>query len=402
MNKIKVGVLGATGAVGQRFVQMLQGHPWFEITALFASERSAGKRYVEACRWNLRGDMPESVREMPVLACEPGPDCQIVFSALPSETAGEIEEEFAAAGYVVCSNARNHRYDEDVPLLIPEVNPEHLKLIEVQKRKRGWSGCIVTNPNCSTTHMISALHPLHIRFGVRKVFVVTMQAVSGAGYPGVSSMDILDNVIPFISGEEEKMELKEPQKLLGLFDGERIRYADIVISAHCNRVPTRNGHLEAISVEFEDRPRIGRPPSHRLIDTPQRPGENPVLVGVEQPLGRKRAPEPDQSLGIDRFGRRKVARRRQETHGRYYSGRRARGASSSPRRPRATGAARCGRVWRDVLCHIRSASVASARLLRATTERGPPTRVAFQRCGNSWRDSPRSRPSRPKHFRAAA
>ncbi|BAL98985.1 MULTISPECIES: aspartate-semialdehyde dehydrogenase [Caldilinea] len=255
MNKIKVGVLGATGAVGQRFVQMLQGHPWFEITALFASERSAGKRYVEACRWNLRGDMPESVREMPVLACEPGPDCQIVFSALPSETAGEIEEEFAAAGYVVCSNARNHRYDEDVPLLIPEVNPEHLKLIEVQKRKRGWSGCIVTNPNCSTTHMISALHPLHVRFGVKKVFVVTMQAVSGAGYPGVSSMDILDNVIPFISGEEEKMELKEPQKLLGIFDGERIRYADIVISAHCNRVPTRNGHLEAISVEFEERPK---------------------------------------------------------------------------------------------------------------------------------------------------
>lgn len=254
MNKIKVGVLGATGAVGQRFVQMLQGHPWFEITALFASERSAGKRYVEACRWNLRGDMPESVREMPVLACEPGPDCQIVFSALPSETAGEIEEEFAAAGYVVCSNARNHRYDEDVPLLIPEVNPEHLKLIEVQKRKCGWSGCIVTNPNCSTTHMISALHPLHARFGVKKVFVVTMQAVSGAGYPGVSSMDILDNVIPFISGEEEKMELKEPQKLLGSFDGERIRYADIVISAHCNRVPTRNGHLEAISVEFEERP----------------------------------------------------------------------------------------------------------------------------------------------------
>ncbi len=254
MNKIKVGVLGATGAVGQRFVQMLQGHPWFEMTALFASERSAGKRYVEACRWNLRGDMPEAVREMPVLACEPGPDCQIVFSALPSETAGEIEEEFAAAGYVVCSNARNHRYDEDVPLLIPEVNPEHLKLIEVQKRRRSWSGCIITNPNCSTTHMISALHPLHVRFGVKKVFVVTMQAVSGAGYPGVSSMDILDNVIPFISGEEEKMELKEPQKLLGVFDGERIRYADIVISAHCNRVPTRNGHLEAISVEFEERP----------------------------------------------------------------------------------------------------------------------------------------------------
>jgi len=254
MEKIKVGVLGATGAVGQRFVQMLQGHPWFEITALFASERSAGKRYVDACRWNLRGDMPASMRDVIIQECEPGPDCQIVFSALPSETAGEIEEDFAEAGYVVCSNARNHRYDADVPLLIPEVNPEHLGLIEIQKRNRGWSGCITTNPNCSTTHLVSALHPLHVRFGVKKVFVVTMQAISGAGYPGVSSMDILDNVIPYISGEEEKMEQKEPQKLLGVFDGAGIRYADFVVSAHCNRVPTRNGHLEAVSVEFETKP----------------------------------------------------------------------------------------------------------------------------------------------------
>mgnify|MGYP005847656343 CR=1 FL=1 len=254
MEKIKVGVLGATGAVGQRFVQMLQGHPWFEITALFASERSAGKRYVDACRWNLRGDMPASMRDVIIQECEPGPDCQIVFSALPSETAGGIEEDFAKAGYVVCSNARNHRYDADVPLLIPEVNPEHLGLIEIQKRNRGWSGCITTNPNCSTTHLVSALHPLHVRFGVKKVFVVTMQAISGAGYPGVSSMDILDNVIPYISGEEEKMEQKEPQKLLGVFDGAGIRYADFVVSAHCNRVPTRNGHLEAVSVEFETKP----------------------------------------------------------------------------------------------------------------------------------------------------
>jgi aspartate-semialdehyde dehydrogenase len=190
--------------------------------------------------------------------CEPGPDCQIVFSALPSETAGEIEADFAAAGYVVCSNARNHRYDADVPLLIPEVNPEHLGLIEIQKRNRGWSGYITTNPNCSTTHLVSALHPLHVRFGVKKLFVVTMQAVSGAGYPGVSSMDILDNVVPYISGEEEKMEQKEPQKLLGVFDGAGIRYADFVVSAHCNRVPTRNGHLEAISVEFAEQSRRRR------------------------------------------------------------------------------------------------------------------------------------------------
>ncbi|MBW7883462.1 MAG: aspartate-semialdehyde dehydrogenase [Caldilineaceae bacterium] len=256
MEKIKVGVLGATGAVGQRFVQLLEGHPWFEITALCASERSAGKRYADACRWNLRGDMPASVRDMVLLPCEPGPDCQIVFSALPSETAGEIEEEFAAAGYIVCSNARNHRYDPDVPLLIPEVNPEHLGLIEVQKRARGWHGFITTNPNCSTTHLVSALHPLHVRFGVKKVFVVTMQAVSGAGYPGVSSMDILDNVIPYIGGEEEKIEHKEPHKLLGAFDGSGVRPADLLISAHCNRVATRNGHLEAVSVEFVEKPTL--------------------------------------------------------------------------------------------------------------------------------------------------
>jgi aspartate-semialdehyde dehydrogenase len=254
MNKIKVGVLGATGAVGQRFVQMLQGHPWFEITALCASDRSAGKRYADACRWNLRGDMPEALRDTILRECEPGPDCKIVFSALPAEIAGEVEAEFAAAGYIVCSNSRNHRYDADVPLLIPEVNPEHLQLIDIQRRNRGWEGYITTNPNCSTTHLVSALHPLHQRFGVKKVFVVTMQAVSGAGYPGVSSMDILDNVVPYISGEEEKMEQKEPQKLLGTFDGQGIRYADFVVSAHCNRVATRNGHLEAVSVEFETRP----------------------------------------------------------------------------------------------------------------------------------------------------
>jgi len=254
MEKIKVGVLGATGAVGQRFVQLLQNHPWFEITALCASDRNAGKRYVDACRWNLRGEMPASVRDMILLECEPGPDCKIVFSALPSEIAGEVEEDFAAAGYIVCSNARNHRYDADVPLLIPEVNPEHLALIDVQKRNRGWTGYMTTNPNCSTTHMVSALHPLHERFGVTKCFVVTMQAVSGAGYPGVSSMDIMDNVVPYISGEEEKMEIKEPHKLLGRFNGERVINADLVVSAHCNRVPTRNGHLEAISIEFEAQP----------------------------------------------------------------------------------------------------------------------------------------------------
>ena len=254
--KIKVGVLGATGAVGQRCIQMLQGHPWFELNALCASHRNVGKPYKDGCKWNLRGGMPEHLRDVVLQPCEPGIDCQLVFSALPSSSADEIEESFAAAGYAVCSNAGSHRYDADVPLLIPEVNPEHLALIEVQKRNRGYAGFIVTNPNCSTTHFVSALHPLHVRFGVEKVSVVTMQAISGAGYPGVSSMDILDNVIPYIPGEEEKMEKKEPHKLLGAFDGETIKFADMVVSAQCNRVPVRNGHLEAVSVEFRANPGV--------------------------------------------------------------------------------------------------------------------------------------------------
>ncbi len=254
--KIPVGVLGATGAVGQRFVQMLQGHPWFQITVLCASERNAGRRYADACTWLLRGDMPESVRDMVLQPVSTELGCRLLFSALPSGAARAVEAELAAAGYVVCSNASAHRYDEDVPLLIPEVNPEHLALIPVQQRKRGWTGCIITNPNCSTTHLVSALHPLHQAFGLRKVFVVTMQAVSGAGYPGVPSMDILDNIVPYIDREEEKMEQREPHKLLGTLDGERIRPATFGISAHCNRVPVRNGHLEAVSVEFQVRPTL--------------------------------------------------------------------------------------------------------------------------------------------------
>ncbi len=250
--KIKVGVLGATGAVGQRFVQLLQGHPWFELTALCASSRNVGKRYEEGCNWNLRGGMPDHLRDMILQPCEPGIDCQLVFSALPSSSADEVEESFAAAGYGVCSNASSHRYDADVPLLIPEVNPEHIALIDVQRRKRGSDGFIVTNPNCSTTHLVSALHPLHMNFGVEKVMAVTMQAISGAGYPGVSSMDIVDNVVPFIPGEEEKIEKKEPHKLLGKLDGDHIEYADLVISAQCTRVPVRNGHLEAVSVALHD------------------------------------------------------------------------------------------------------------------------------------------------------
>ena len=254
--KIRVGVLGATGAVGQRFVQMLQGHPWFELSVLCASQRNAGKRYADACNWLLRGDMPPHLRDCVLQEIAPGIDCQLVFSALPSGPARTIEAELAAAGYIVCSNASAYRYEPDVPLLIPEVNPEHVGLIDLQRRQRGWPGFITTNPNCSTTHLVSALHPLHEAFGVKKVFVVTMQAVSGAGYTGVPSMDVIDNVIPFINAEEEKMESREPQKLLGTFDGKAVQMADFVVSAHCNRVPVRNGHLAAVSVEFARRPSL--------------------------------------------------------------------------------------------------------------------------------------------------
>ena len=254
--KIRVGVLGATGAVGQRFVQMLQGHPWFELRVLCASPRNAGKRYGDACNWLLRGDMPAHLQDVVLEEMAPGIDCQVVFSALPSGVAREVEAELAAAGYVVCSNASAYRYEPDVPLLIPEVNPEHMGLIDVQRRRRGWRGFITTNPNCSTTHLVSALHPLHEAFGIRKVFVVTMQAVSGAGYSGVTSMDIIDNVVPYIGSEEEKMEHREPQKLLGRYDGEGVEMADFVVSAHCNRVPVRNGHLAAVSVEFARRPSL--------------------------------------------------------------------------------------------------------------------------------------------------
>ena len=254
--KIRVGVLGATGAVGQRFVQMLQGHPWFELSVLCASQRNAGKRYADACNWLLRGDMPPELQDIILEEMAPGIDCQVVFSALPSGPARTIEAELAAAGYIVCSNASAYRYEPDVPLLIPEVNPGHLGLIDVQRNRRDWRGFITTNPNCSTTHLVSALHPLHEAFGVEKVFAVTMQAVSGAGYSGVTSMDIIDNVVPFIGSEEEKMEHREPQKLLGRFDGQAVQMADFVVSAHCNRVPVRNGHLAAISVAFARRPSL--------------------------------------------------------------------------------------------------------------------------------------------------
>jgi aspartate-semialdehyde dehydrogenase len=248
--KIKVGVLGATGAVGQRFVQLLVNHPWFELTEVAASERSVGKTYSEAVRWFQNTPLPERLRQIPVKACRPELDCRIVFSGLDAGVAGEVESEFAAAGYAVFSNARNHRLDDDVPLVIPELNADHLELIERQKSKRGGAGFIVTNSNCSTMFLAMALGPLHQTFGVEKVFVVTMQAISGAGYPGVASLDILGNVIPFINGEEEKMEI-ETRKILGALAGDRVQLADFAVSAQTNRVPVEDGHTECVSLKLK-------------------------------------------------------------------------------------------------------------------------------------------------------
>lgn len=251
MNKIRVGILGATGAVGQRFVQLLQDHPWFEITALAASSASAGQPYGEVCHWKVSAEMPPTVRDMTVEECAPGLDCDLVFSALPGEIAGPIEENLAAAGYFVSSNARNHRLDLDVPLLIPEVNPDHIQVIEHQRRQHVWGrGFIVTSPNCSATQLVLALKPLQDSFGLSAVMVTTMQAISGAGYPGLPSWDILDNVIPYIGGEEEKVET-ETIKLLGRLEGHEFQLAPIAISAQCNRVNTVEGHLAAVSVRLE-------------------------------------------------------------------------------------------------------------------------------------------------------
>ncbi len=250
---IPVGVLGATGMVGQRFILQLEGHPWFRVAWLGASERSAGRPYAEAARWVQDDPMPEGVGGMVVQPSAVSADCpEVVFSAMDASVAGGIERAFAGAGHFVLSNSRNHRLDADVPLLIPEVNPDHIRLIEHQRRERGWSGAIVTNPNCSTITLVMALAPLR-PFGIRRVMVTTLQAVSGAGYPGVSSVDILGNVVPFIGGEEDKLSA-ETCKLLGELGEGRVEPADVTVSAHCNRVPTVDGHLVCGSVELEERP----------------------------------------------------------------------------------------------------------------------------------------------------
>jgi aspartate-semialdehyde dehydrogenase len=249
----RVGILGATGAVGQKMIRGLAAHPWFRIAELAASERSSGRTYREAARWMQETPIPEGIGELEVKSATPDLACDFVLSALDSSVAGPIEEDFARAGYPVISNTRNHRMDDDVPLVIPEINPDHLNLIPWQKQRRGYTnGYLVTNPNCSTVGLAMALKPLEDAFGVAEVFVVTMQALSGAGYPGVASLDAMENVIPFISGEEEKMQ-SEPRKILGRLAQNSVQFAEFKISAQCNRVPVIDGHLESVSVKLKKR-----------------------------------------------------------------------------------------------------------------------------------------------------
>lgn len=278
--RIEVGILGATGMVGQHFIRFLQDHPWFDLKWLGASDRSAGKKYRDAMSWHLGGPTPETAADLTVEDCKPGNAPRLLFSSMDASVATEIEQEFAKAGHIVVSNSRNHRMDRDVPLLIPEVNAEHLKLVPGQQKARGWKGQIVTNPNCSTIVLVMGLAPLRL-FGITKVVATTLQAISGAGYPGVASMDIVANVIPFIGGEEEKMEV-ETQKIMGTFHGDHIEPLPATVSAHCNRVPVVDGHTVTVSVQLSSTPSFdelrhafnefrGVPQERKLPSAPRQP-----------------------------------------------------------------------------------------------------------------------------------
>src|SRR5438874_10923601 len=276
--RIEIGILGATGMVGQQFIALLSNHPWFRVAWLGASERSAGKKYRDACAWRLATPLPDAVADLDVDAATPGRAPRLVFSGLDSSVAGEIEGTFAQAGHTIVSNSRNYRMESDVPLLIPEVNGDHLGLRNVQAA-RGWKGRIVTNPSCSTVVLSMALAPLR-PFGLNKVTITTLQAISGAGYPGVPSWDILGNVIPFIDGEEHKIET-ETKKILGCVAGDRIDPHPVTISAQTTRVAVHNGHTEAISVGFDH-----RPPREAIVEA------FATFTGKPQELGLPSAPTP--------------------------------------------------------------------------------------------------------------
>jgi aspartate-semialdehyde dehydrogenase len=280
MSQIEVGVLGATGAVGQQFIALLAKHPWFKVTWLGASQRSEGKPYREATAWRLPTPAPDDVSKLTVEQAAPGGAPKLVFSGLDSSVAGEIEGAFAGAGHLVISNSKNYRMDATVPLLIPEINGDHLKLLETQGAARGWKGRIVTNPNCSVIALAMALAPLR-QFGLKTVMVTTLQAISGAGYPGVASWDILGNVIPFIDGEEEKFQ-PETQKILGQFKGGAVEPHPVVVSATTTRVPVHNGHTVSVSAKFDQKVApdalinafnsfCGRPQELQLPSAPPKP-----------------------------------------------------------------------------------------------------------------------------------
>lgn len=255
MKKIPVAILGATGIVGQRFVQLLNNHPWFEITALVASGRSAGRPYREACRWVLEGDPPDALLNQIVRPLTTDLPARLVFSALPASIAREAEPRFAEAGLAVCSNASAFRQHPDVPVIIPEVNGDHIRMVEWQAARRGWKGLIVTSPNCTTTGAVMPLKPLDQAFGITRFFATSIQAVSGAGYPGLAFMDMADNLIPFINGEEEKIE-SESRLLLGKISGQERIPAAMKISAQANRGPIQHGHTVCLSIEFEKKPSV--------------------------------------------------------------------------------------------------------------------------------------------------
>jgi aspartate-semialdehyde dehydrogenase len=249
-HKIPVGILGATGVVGQRFIQLLENHPWFEVAWLAASDRSAGQSYSDAAKWRLKTPVPDRVRDIKVSNATPDGAPRVIFAALDAGIAREMEPQFAAAGCAVVSNSSAFRMQSDVPLVIPEVNADHVALIEKQSWRKQSGGYIVTNSNCSAMGLVLALAPLHRKFGIESVFVVTMQAVSGAGYPGVASLDILGNVIPYIANEEAKME-EETRKLLGRLDGDHVEQAAFTMTAHCNRVAVEDGHTESVSLKLK-------------------------------------------------------------------------------------------------------------------------------------------------------
>lgn len=300
MSKLPVGVIGATGTVGQKFIALLEAHPWFDVVAVGASAQSSGRPYGEVVRWREPTPLSDRIARLTVQPCHPPlGNARIVFSAIDADVAKAVEQGFAAAGATVITNTRVHRMEPDVPLVVPEVNGDHVRLIARQRRDRGWSGAILANPNCSTAALVLALAPLHAAFGLQRVFVTTLQAASGAGYPGVASLDLLGNVIPFISGEEEKIET-ETRKLLGTLESEHVRPASVELSAHCNRVPVVDGHLEVVSAGFARQPTVDEavavlrsfrgpgvvpslpssPPSPIVVD--QRPDRPQTRLDVQQ------------------------------------------------------------------------------------------------------------------------